>query len=178
MNKYLTDVHNFSNTDIAVFRTITTGIPGLLGLLLGGRLAEARGRRPVAAIALGIATTTQMVFFLAGGSIIWVMSAVSILAAGASGVAIGTLDAELFPTEVRSTSNAMLTVVGVMGSVVGLIVAGTLSDALGGLGRSVALTGIATLIAAIFIVPRLPESADRTLDDVSPTLPDEYGPAP
>ena len=53
MNKYLTDVHGFSNTDIAVFRTVTTGIPGLVGLVLGGRLAEARGRRPVAAVALG-----------------------------------------------------------------------------------------------------------------------------
>ena len=44
---------------------MTTGIPGLFGLVLGGRLAEARGRRPIAAIALAIATATQMVFFLA-----------------------------------------------------------------------------------------------------------------
>ena len=52
MNKYLTDVRGFSNTGIAVFRTVTTAIPGLVGVLVGGRLAEARGRRPVAAIAL------------------------------------------------------------------------------------------------------------------------------
>ena len=36
--------------------------------------------------------------------------------AGAGGIALGTLDAELFPTEVRSTSNAMLYVIGVVGS--------------------------------------------------------------
>jgi MFS family permease len=168
MNKYLTDVHHFSNTHIALFRTVTTALPGLAGLLIGGRLAEARGRRPVAAAALLVATGTQMIFFLGGGALIWVMSAVSILAAGASGIAIGTLDAELFPTETRSTSNAFLVVLGVAGSVTGLLLAGGLSDALGGLGHSIALTGIAALVAAFFVLP-LPESGAHALDEVSPT---------
>jgi MFS family permease len=169
MNKYLEDVRNFSSTGIAVFRTVTTAVPGLLGLLLGGRLADARGRRPVAAICLAIATATQMVFFLIGGPTLWVMAAVSILAAGAGGIALGTMDAELFATEVRSTSNALLTIVGVTGSVTGLVIAGLLSDPMGGLGRSIALTGIGTLLAAWLVVPRLPESGMRALDDVSPT---------
>jgi MFS family permease len=94
---------------------------------------------------------------------------VSILADGAGGIALGTLDAELFATEVRGTSNALLTVVGVTGSVIGLIVAGQLSDPLGHLGRSIALTGLAALVAAFFVVPRLPESLDQALDDLSPT---------
>jgi MFS family permease len=169
MNKYLTDVHGFSNSSIAVFRIITTGIPGLVGLILGGRLAEARGRRPIAAIGLAIATATQMVFFLTAGPVLWVMAAVSILAAGASGIAVGSLEVELFPTEVRSTSNAILVVIGVTGSVTGLLVAGALSDPFGGIGRAIALTGVAALIAAIFVIPRLPESGLQALDDVSPT---------
>jgi MFS family permease len=169
MNKYLEDVRNFSSTGIAIFRTVTTGVPGLLGLILGGRLADSRGRRPVAVVGLLIATTTQMVFFLVGGPTLWVMAAVSILAAGAGGIALGTMDAELFATEVRSTSNALLTIVGVTGSVAGLVIAGVLSDPLGGLGRSIALTGIGTLLAACLVVPRLPESGLRALDDVSPT---------
>jgi predicted MFS family arabinose efflux permease len=169
MNKYLEDVRGFSSTGIAVFRTVTTAVPGLIGLILGGRLAEVRGRRMVAAIGLAIATATQMVFFLTGGSIIWVMSAVSILTAGAGGIALGTLDVELFATEVRSTSNALLTILGVTGSVLGLITAGLLADPLGNLGRSIALTGVAALLAAALVVPRLPETRDLALDDVSPT---------
>jgi hypothetical protein len=110
-----------------------------------------------------------MVFFLTGGSIIWVMSAVSILTAGAGGIALGTLDVELFATEVRSTSNALLTILGVTGSVLGLITAGLLADPLGNLGRSIALTGVAALLAAALVVPRLPETRDLALDDVSPT---------
>jgi len=181
-NKYLTDVHNYSNTNIAIFRAVTTGIPGLVGVVLGGRLAEARGRRPVAAIALALATATQMIFFLGGGLTLWVMSAVSIFMAGAGGIALGALDAELFPTEVRATSNAMLYVIAVLGSATGLVVAGGLADALGGLGHSVALTGIGSLLVALIVVPLLPEPAARSLDEVSPTQAtrpdDEYGPAP
>jgi MFS family permease len=181
MNTYLTDERGFSNTGVALFRSVTTAMPGLVGLLLGGRLAEVRGRRPVAAIALVVATTTQMVFFLTGGPVIWWMSAISVLAAATGGIALGTLDAELFPTEVRSTSNGLLTVVAVAGSAAGFGFAGGLSDPLGGLGRSIALTGIGALFAALVIVPRLPESAAHALDEVSPTHTehdDEYGRAP
>ena len=182
MNKYLTDIRGFSNTDIALFRTVTTAVPGLVGVLLGGRLAEARGRRPVAGIALALAAASQMIFFLSGGVVLWTMSAAAIFLAGAGGIALGTLDAELFPTEVRSTSNAMLYVVGVLGSASGLLLAGGLSDQLGGIGRSVALTGIGSFLVALIVVPMLPESAARSLDDVSPTQTtaehDEYGPDP
>jgi MFS family permease len=183
MNKYLTDVRGFTNTDIAVFRAVTTAIPGLVGVLIGGRLAEVRGRRPVAAIALAIATGTQMIFFLTGGVSLWVMSGVSIFMAGAGGIALGTIDAELFPTEVRSTSNAMLYVLGVLGSATGLVLAGALSHHPSDLGRSVALMGVGSFLVALIIVPLLPESAARTLDDVSPTRattdPEaEYGPGP
>jgi MFS family permease len=181
-NKYLIDVHHYSNTNIAIFRAVTTGVPGLIGVVLGGRLAEARGRRPVAAIALALATGTQMIFFLGGGLTLWVTSAVSIFMAGAGGIALGALDAELFPTEVRATSNAMIYVIAVLGSATGLVVAGGLSDALGGLGHSVALTGVGSLLVSLFVIPLLPEPAARSLDDVSPTQAarpdDEYGPPP
>jgi hypothetical protein len=76
----------------------------------------------------------------------------------------------------------MLYVVGVVGSASGLLLAGGLSDRLGGIGRSVALTGIGSFLVALIVVPMLPESAARSLDDVSPTQTtaehDEYGPDP
>ena len=76
----------------------------------------------------------------------------------------------------------MLYVVGVLGSATGLLVAGGLADQLGGIGRSVALTGVGSLLVPLLVVPRLPESAARMLDDVSPTRTEaeagEYGPDP
>ena len=169
MNKYLTDVHHYSNSGIALFRTVTTGIPGLFGLVLGGRLAEARGRRPIAAIALTVATATQMVFFLAGGTLLWFMSATSIIAASAGGIALGTLGVELFPTENRSTSNGLLGVLGVIGSTLGFLIVAALAHPSGELGRAIAVCGIGALVASTLLVPLLPESHTQQLDDISPT---------
>jgi MFS family permease len=79
------------------------------------------------------------------------------------------MDAELFPTEVRGTANALLLVCYVVGSAVGLLVAGFLADQLGDLGLAIAICGIAPIVAALFLLPRLPESRGRALDDVSPS---------
>jgi MFS family permease len=168
-NRFLSDERGFSNSGISVFQAVTSGIPGLLGLVIGGRLAERKGRKPVAAIGLAVGALAQMVFFLVGGVSLWVASAVAIVFAGGATVALGTLDAELFPTEVRGTGNALLLVCGVAGSVVGLLLAGLLSDEVGGLGPAIAICGVAPLVAAVLIVPRLPEAAHRDLDDVSPS---------
>jgi MFS family permease len=169
-NRYLTHAHDFSNSDVAVFRAVTAGVPGLIGVLLASRLAESRGRRPVTIVGLLVATVFQGAFFLAGGALVlWLTPVVAIIAAACAGLALGTLDAELFPTEVRGTSSGFLLVAGVTGSAVGLVLATQLKDVVGGLGPAIAVCGIASLVAAVFVVPRLPETADRRLDDVSPS---------
>jgi MFS family permease len=169
-NRYLTRAHDYSNSDVAAFRTVTAGIPGVVGILLAGRLAESRGRRPVAVVGLIVATSFQMVFFLASDDVLlWVAPTIAIVAAASAGLAVGTLDAELFPTEVRGTSNGFLLVAGVAGSAVGLVLATQLRDTMGGLGPAIAICGIPTLLAAVLLVPRLPETHARRLDDVSPT---------
>ena len=169
-NRYLTHAHNFSNADVAIFRGVTAGLPGIVGVLLASKLAESRGRRPVTIAGLLIATMAQGVFFLSGGgALLWIAPVISIIAAACAGLALGTLDAELFPTEVRGTSNGFLLVAGVAGSAVGLVVATQLKDVMGGLGPAIAVCGVATIVAALFVVPRLPETADRRLDDVSPS---------
>jgi MFS family permease len=169
-NRYLTHAHDFSNSDVALFRAVTAGVPGIVGVVLASRLAENRGRRPVTIVGLLIATGAQGAFFLAGNDVLlWTAPVIAIVAAACAGLALGTLDAELFPTEARGTSSGFLLVSGVAGSAVGLVLATQLKDVAGGLGPAIALTGIASLIAAVFVVPRLPETATRQLDDVSPS---------
>jgi predicted MFS family arabinose efflux permease len=171
-NRYLTEAHDFSNSDVALFRTVTLGVPGLIGILLAGRLAESRGRRPVTVVGLLVATVFQMAFFLAdGGALLWITPTIAVIAAACGGLALATLDAELFPTETRGTSNGLLLVAGVAGSAAGLVLATQLRDTVGGLGPGIAVCGVATLIAAVLVVPRLPETAARDLDAVSPTEP-------
>jgi MFS family permease len=166
-NRYLADERGFSGLDITVFRGITQGFPGVLGIVIGGRLAETRGRRPVAAIALFAGTVAQMVFFLYGSPLLWLASAAAIILGGISAPALGAFNGEMFPTEIRGTANAFLLVAGVAGSAVGLVVSGSLSDRIG-LGEALALTGIASLVASLMVL-RLPETASRSLDEVSPS---------
>ena len=168
-NRFLTDEHGFSNTLIAVFRAVTAGIPGLVGIIIAGKLAESRGRRPVAIVGLAVATVFQMTFFLGNGAVLWFASTFAIVAASGAAIVLAAFDTELFPTEVRGTSNALLLVCAVTGSAAGLLLATNLDDVVGGLGPAIAICGVAPLLAAAFVMPWLPEPADRELDDVSPS---------
>ncbi|HZP29802.1 MAG TPA: MFS transporter [Acidimicrobiia bacterium] len=168
-NRYLRRSHGYTNSDVAVFRSVTAGVPGLVGVLLAGRLAESRGRRPVTIAGIGLATLLQATFFLGGGIVLWIAPTFAIVAAACGGLALATLDGELFPTEVRGSSNGFLLVCAVSGSAAGLLLATHLEGVAGGLGPGVALCGIAPLLATFLVVPRLPETVDRRLDDVSPS---------
>jgi MFS family permease len=110
-----------------------------------------------------------MAFFLVSGPLLWIASTLAIVAAASSTLTIGTMDAEMFPTEVRGSSNGLMLLAYVIGSASGLLIAGWLSDPLGGIGKAIALCGIAPLIAAGFLLRRLPETAHVGLDDVSPS---------
>jgi MFS family permease len=169
MNRFLTDEQGFSNTLIAVFRGVTNGLPGLLGVVIAGRLAETRGRRPVAIVALAVASAIQMIFFLGSGAVLWITSTFAIIAASCAAIVLAAFDTELFPTEVRGTSNALLLVCGVSGSASGLLLATNLDEVVGGLGPAIALCAVGPLLAAAFVMPWLPEPAARDLDDVSPS---------
>ncbi len=168
-NRYLTHTHHFSNASVAAFRTVTAGLPGFLGIILAGRLAETRGRRPVSVVGLVIASVFQMAFFVTSSSLLWITATIAIIAAASAALTIGALDAELFPTEARGTTNGVLLVFGVAGSATGLLLATTLAGPVGGLGPAIALCGIASLVAAVVFLPRLPETAALALDDISPS---------
>jgi predicted MFS family arabinose efflux permease len=169
MNVFLDEDQGFSNTMIALFRAVTAGLPGLLGIIIAGKLAESRGRRPVAIVGIVVATAFQMAFFLGSGAVLWLTATVAIVAASSAAIVLAAFDTELFPTETRGTSNALLLVCAVAGSASGLVLATNLEDVVGGLGPAIAICGVAPLLAAAFVMPWLPEPADRNLDDVSPS---------
>jgi MFS family permease len=168
-NRYLRNERGFSGFDITVFRTVTAGLTGLLGVLIGSRLAETKGRRTMALICSVLAIATTMVFYTTGGISLWVANTVGTVAGGMAVPAVASFGTELFPTDARGTATGMLTVVGVLGSATGLILAGVLRDPLGSLGRSIAVLGVLPIIAIVALLHRLPEASGHTLDEVSPT---------
>src|SRR5262249_33231892 len=137
--------------------------------IIAGKLAETRGRRPVAIVGLAVATVFQMAFFLGSGAVLWFASTIAIIAASSAAIVLVAFDTELFPTEVRGTSNALLLVCAVGASAAGLLLATNLEASLGGPGAALAVWGIAPLLAAAFVMPWPPEPADRKLDDLSPS---------
>lgn len=167
-NRYLASERDFSSLGITLFRATSGGIPGALGVLLGGRLAETKGRRVVAMWALLLSTIAEIAFFLLTGTGMWMVATIAILFAAISGPALGTFSAELFPTEVRGTANGFLITTGVIGSAVGLALAGLLSDVFDSLGQALAVLGIASIVVTL-LIPLLPEAKGRPLEDVSPS---------
>jgi MFS family permease len=166
-NRYLQDDRGFSGFDISVFRVVTAGVPGLLGVLVGGYLADTRGRKPVAIIASVAATATAMVLFLTDGVVLWIAGTLSSTASSLAAPAVGAIGTEMFPTRFRATAQSMLLLVGVLGSATGLLIAGGLSDPLGGIGPATAVLGVLPILAALLLIPPLPEPAMLELDDVS-----------
>ncbi|MBX7160296.1 MAG: hypothetical protein K1X95_08400, partial [Acidimicrobiia bacterium] len=125
------------------------------------------GRRPLVIWGTFCATVLEALFFLVGGSWMWLALLGATLAGALATPAFGAMGGELFPTEVRGTANAGVLLGGVVGGVVGLAVTGWLSRSMA-LGSAIAIIAIPAALAAVVLVPFLPEGAGRDLDDLSP----------
>lgn len=167
-NQYLSDVRGYSGAGITWLRAVTQGLPALLAIVAGGKLAESSGRRVVASratLALGL---LSVVFFLTGGPALWIAMLLATIAGAMSGPALTAFNTELFPTEVRGRAGAALLSISVVGAIAGLLLVGYLAEPLGDVGKAVAITCIAPIVVAVVLIPRLPEARGRALDELSP----------
>jgi hypothetical protein len=80
-----------------------------------------------------------------------------------------TFGPELFPTSSRGSANGGLNLAAVAGAVVGLLLAGTLTGALGSLPPAMALLSIGPAVVVLLIIAAYPETAHRELEDLNPT---------
>jgi MFS family permease len=146
----------------ARFLLIVSSGLGAAGLLVGGRLADTYGRRPVTIAALAIGLVGGVGFYLLDSG--WFLAATVFLAT--FGVTMltpsyGALRAELFPTRVRATAGGWLTNIAIIGSISGFAAGAVLIDRLG-LPMTVALLGLGVLIS-IGLVFMLPETQGMDL---------------
>lgn len=166
-NPFLQDERGYSAFGILALRAVAQGPIVLVAVWIGGRLAESAGRRPLVIWGTFCATVLEALFFLVGGSWMWLALLGATLAGALATPAFGAMGGELFPTEVRGTANAGVLLGGVVGGVVGLAVTGWLSRSMA-LGSAIAIIAIPAALAAVVLVPFLPEGAGRDLDDLSP----------
>jgi putative MFS transporter len=164
-NRYLDKVRGFPSSRIVLFGAVVS-IPFLPMTILGARWADRRGRKLVAVPGVIGSTVLYALVYLLGGAPMWVCGFLASVFVAPALAAIGVYASELFPTRLRSTANTAVNAMGVVGSAIGLVIAGRLSDRLG-IGRAVAVLAVFPVIAACVLGFRFPETARRSLEETS-----------
>ncbi len=167
MNEFLRDERGFSAAAITMF-TILTNTPGGVGIIVGGRLADLRGRRGVAAFGITSGVLLTVAMFFSEGWAMWGLSVAAAVLGAMTVPALGVYGPELFPTSLRGRANGTITIAAVVGSATGLLLAGWLADRWGTLGPGLALLAIGPLLMAVLVVVAYPETAHQELEDLNP----------
>lgn len=169
------------NTNLFVFAESVLGLPrsataiavlaagpsGLVGLVLGRWAADRLGRRLTAGLGHTAIALAGMLTYSAAGPALLTGYLLTIFAGGMYAPAAGAIAAELFPTRMRATVAGWVTVAGVLGATVGLIVFGAMADALGGFARA-AVAVCAPVLAVAFLYALLPETRGLELEQSAP----------
>jgi MFS family permease len=165
------------DTGAARFLLIVSSGFGAIGLLIGGRLADTYGRRPVTVAALIIGLIGGVGFYVLDSG--WFLAGTVFLATlGATMLtpAFGAMRSELFPTRVRATAGGWLTNIAIIGSISGFAVGAVSIDTLG-LSMTVAMLGVGVLISVGFVL-MLPETMGMDLVRKKPPRTSTTPPAP
>jgi MFS family permease len=166
-NEFLRTERHLSATRISLLEQLSGTIGGL-GTLVGGRLADTWGRRPVAALGVGLGTVVTLAHYTSHGDLLWVWNTIGSVIAYGVGPALAVYGAELFPTSIRARAGGALTVLAAVGGVVGLLAAGGLSDHFGTIAPALAVLAVAPLAVVVLILVAYPETAGATLEELNP----------
>jgi len=165
-NRYLSDVREFSGTSISLF-SLATATPAAIGLILGGRAADRRGRRHLIAVSLPCAAVLIVASFSVGGVPMWAAAFGGGLLGGVAYPALAVYRAELFPTGNRSRAAGLLTVAALLGGIGGLLGAGALLDQGWDYRSVMGVLMVGQFIAVVLVLGALPETAQKELEDIS-----------
>jgi MFS family permease len=169
-NEFLRTERAFSAVRISEF-SLVAGTIGGLGVLIGGRLADLRGRRLVAAVGAGAGIVTTLAIYLSRGWPLWAWGVADSLLGYAVAPALGVYGPELFPTLQRSRATGFVAVAYAGGGVAGLIATGALSQHFGTFAPAFAILAIGPAILVALVVWAYPETAQRSLEELNESDP-------
>ncbi|MCU1462383.1 MAG: hypothetical protein JWO37_2458 [Acidimicrobiales bacterium] len=166
-NRFLKHERHYSGGAIGLL-TLGTGTPGVIGVVVGGRWADTRGRRRIGAFSLVVGTALSVVFFFMSGSGLWLIGVASSIVGGLAVPALAVYGPELFPTALRGRANGIITIVSLAGSVVGLVAVGAMADGFGSIGPAMTVVAIGPMLYALIVIRRFPETAGLELEQINP----------
>jgi MFS family permease len=166
-NGYLEDVRGFSATQISIF-TLATATPAGIGLVLGGKVADVRGRKLLIATVLPLATVLGVVSFSIGGPVMWGATFLAGTLGGVTYPALAVYRTELFPTGNRGRAAGLLTATALLGGIGGLLLMGALLDRDWSHGHVMAILASAQFIVIVVVLRWYPETAHRELESLNP----------
>jgi AAHS family 3-hydroxyphenylpropionic acid transporter len=148
---------------------------GLAGNPLGARLADRWGRRPTSLAATAATVVAGCAFFFVppGSNAQLLPPLIALMAANQVATAIFSvadrcIDAELFPTALRSTFLGGARFMNAAGGVFSMFALSWLARPLGGLPTAIAAVSAATLVPALLIfLAVVPETRGQTLEQAS-----------
>jgi predicted MFS family arabinose efflux permease len=153
----------------------TVCLPVLVG---SGRWSDRWGRRPVCAVALVIQAVGVTLFFNVGSStpVLFAMLAVTYLGVFGAWTTGSAFGVEAFPTALRATAGAAVTLARLAGQCASFVVSAVLLRSVGHAGLIVGLLSIGPVVAAVLVATTFPETRGQELEDDAspvPVVPDQ-----
>ena len=167
LNEFLRTERDYSSALIAVF-VIATNTPGGIGIIVGGRLADMKGRKLIGVIGIAGGVFFTVVSYLVFGIPLWIASIAAALIGAIAVPALAVYGPELFPTHQRGSANGGLQIVSVLGSSVGLLLVGWLSNVFDSIGTAMAVAAIGPIILLFVVWFAFPETARIELEELNP----------
>jgi len=166
-NRFLKDDRGYSATLVALF-TVATSSPASLGLIIGGHIADEKGRRIVGATLVPIGAFLLALSFCTSGAAMWLFAIAGGLAFGISYPALAVYRGELFPTGSRGMAGGIIMTSALFGGIVGLVGAGYVLDS--GLSYGTVMLSLVAgpVIASVIVWFRYPETAHKELEEIIP----------
>jgi MFS family permease len=166
-NEFLREERQYSALAISAFRLITS-TPAVLAVMIGGLLADRRGRRWLGAMGLVVGSAALALSYQSAGVALWLWAALGVWLLAAATPALRVYQAELFPTRARGRAGGWLDLIAVSGSALGLVATGVLADRWGSLSPAVAVMLVGPAVVAVLILLWFPETRQLELETLNP----------
>jgi putative MFS transporter len=155
-----------STANLVLVGAGTICLPVLTG---AGRLSDRIGRRPVCAVALLIQAVGVVLFFNVATTtpLLLAMLALTYIGVFGSWTTGSAFGVEAFPTALRATAGATVTMAKLIGQCASFIGSAVLIRAIGHSGLVVGLMAVGPLIAAVLVARKFPETSGQELADTA-----------